>query len=341
MKTLYLIIIFLVSLIVLISLKAEAPSLKTKLVMHEWGTFTSEIKYGSDGKLLLGLEKEEEKLPKFVYEMGLNSAFSKGFGVNVSNVTVKMETPVIYFYTEKEIPFEVNVFFNGGKISQWYPQKSDGDIINTSKIFNLDFNHLKEKGHIQWKGTILDKNSNESLTQLTTNHQTWLAPRKTNSNLIKVNHEVEKYLFYRGLGNFTTPFHVSFDDQRMTMNNQMDEDIPYVLIYQNDSLDSEPKILWEGPIKKKNSITYDFANQENRTSFTKTRFIKELTKSGLYEDEANAMLNTWDISYFKKEGLRIFWILPANLTENILPLTITPTPTESKRVLVGRINIVK
>ena len=34
----------------------------------------------------------------------------------------RMETPVIYFYSEKERSVDVDVRFNGGRITEWYPQ---------------------------------------------------------------------------------------------------------------------------------------------------------------------------------------------------------------------------
>ncbi|PCJ52038.1 MAG: hypothetical protein COA79_25000 [Planctomycetota bacterium] len=321
----------------------SAKDKKSKLIMHEWGTFTTEIKYGGNGKLLTGLEKEEEHLPDFVYQYNLNSLnfFSKGFSTSVTNVTVKMETPVIYFYTENETPFTVDIHFNGGKISQWYPQKTNGGKIDPKVTRIIDFKNLKENGYIQWNGTILAKDTKEKLTKPALKHQNWLMPRETDSNLIKVNDEVEKYLFYRGLGNFETPFNIHFENHKMIMTNNKTEDIPYILIYKIDSSGLNPKTLWEGSIKGNQSSTYNFKNNTKRSNFNKTNFISALKTAGLYEKEAIAMLNTWETSYFKKEGLRIFWILPKNLTNKILPLTMKPTPTELKRVLVGRINIVK
>ena len=57
---------------------------------------------------------------------------------------------------------------------------------------------------------------------------------------------------------------------------------------------------------------------------------------GLYQREADAMVRTWWRSYFEHEGLRLFWIVPDRTVEDILPLRVDPAPKESKRVLVGR-----
>jgi hypothetical protein len=64
-----------------------------------------------------------------------------------------------------------------------------------------------------------------------------------------------------------------------------------------------------------------------------------LVESGLYEKEANAMVNTWRSSWFGETGTRLLYILPRSLTDRVLPLTITPQPRQTVRVLVGRMEI--
>src|SRR6187399_1578592 len=78
--------------------RAQAPTAPDKLVVHEWGTFTSV--QGSDGIGLEGLQHEEEALPGFVYsrskvrECPLRKQGYKGLEMPATHVTQKMETPV-------------------------------------------------------------------------------------------------------------------------------------------------------------------------------------------------------------------------------------------------------
>ena len=65
----------------------------------------------------------------------------------------------------------------------------------------------------------------------------------------------------------------------------------------------------------------------------------ELIEGGLYADEAEAMLNTWKHSYFEKAGLRVFYIVPREWTENFLPLRFS-VPARVNRLIVGRIDLV-
>ena len=66
-----------------------------------------------------------------------------------------------------------------------------------------------------------------------------------------------------------------------------------------------------------------------------------LTASGLLESEADAMIQTWWNSYFERDGLRVFWIVPQNVTDRILPLTVTPEPEKTVRTLVGRSEVLR
>src|SRR4051812_13574708 len=81
----------------------------SELAVHEWGTFTAV--HASDGTLLSGLEREEHRLPNFVRSHAGFAPSDKGWNRPVKNVTIKMETPVLYFYSERELPVQVEVGF--------------------------------------------------------------------------------------------------------------------------------------------------------------------------------------------------------------------------------------
>jgi hypothetical protein len=66
---------------------------------------------------------------------------------------------------------------------------------------------------------------------------------------------------------------------------------------------------------------------------------RELIADGLYGDEADAMLKTWELAYFKSPGLRLFYLLPQQWTDAVLPLRCS-IPSEVTRTMVGRIELV-
>ena len=51
------------------------------------------------------------------------------------------------------------------------------------------------------------------------------------------------------------------------------------------------------------------------------------------------MIKTWRDSWFE-EGMRVFYILPRQTTDAVLPITIEPRPADLVRVLVGRAEVI-
>jgi hypothetical protein len=64
-----------------------------------------------------------------------------------------------------------------------------------------------------------------------------------------------------------------------------------------------------------------------------------LVGEGLYEREAQAMVNTWRDSWFEENGVRVLYTLPRKWTDQTLPLALDPKPRELVRVMVGRAEV--
>src|SRR5438876_2836811 len=98
-------------------------------VAHEWGTFTSV--QGADGVLIPWNPLETTKLPKFVYDWSkpgqdrLPAGVLKPGSKSAFVTLQRMETPVIYFYSDEERTVDVTVRFPHGLITEWYPQAHD------------------------------------------------------------------------------------------------------------------------------------------------------------------------------------------------------------------------
>src|SRR5688572_13731917 len=126
---------------------AGAQAASAQFTVHEWGTFTT--LHGSNGGSLAGLYIEEEQLPPFVYHFpGFspdNSVLTQGYRPCM-NATVKMETPVLYFYTKNELPIEVKVDFPRGAVTQWYPERFAGEAMPADGP--IDFGNPERIGSI-------------------------------------------------------------------------------------------------------------------------------------------------------------------------------------------------
>jgi hypothetical protein len=82
-----------------------------------------------------------------------------------------------------------------------------------------------------------------------------------------------------------------------------------------------------------------FPAQEGDLASLRRELEQLLVGEGLYEKEAAAMVETWSDSWFE-EGTRLFYLLPQQTVESILPLEIRPAPLNVVRVFVARIELV-
>lgn len=332
--------------------------------LHEWGTFTTVA--GSDGILLNGLQREEEALPVYVrhhpgfmnhHPALISQPFYAGkrMPVPVKNVKVKMETPVIYFHSDKAFQAEVRVGFEGGTISQWYPERSGGEVfpiipgaahvkpedrmLDLAKPYN---------GSIEWEIEVLSpEESRNSILFNPDDLVQWTRARIPEANVVRNDQgETEGFLFYRGLGHFEPGLKTTISaDEDLSVQNQTSGDIPYLLIYERLS-DGTHRWTERKELQQGESIRIAESELERKG---KGRFDEVLYRSlatnlaaqGLLESEARAMVETWWQSYFAAPGLRVFWVLPDARTDAILPLEVKPAPEKIVRVLVGRSELIR
>lgn len=352
--------------------------------LHEWGTFTTVS--GSDGVLLSGLEREEEQLPAFVHaHYGLQNGgisdpaeplriFQRHgtFGFRHPNVkalanrplagvTVKMETPVIYFHSDETAPIhaKVKVGFEGGTISQWYPQRSGGETLpepppspdpqkkpTPLNAWLLDFNK-PYRGAIEWEIDVLSPAETRKQVLFKPNDNLgWLRARQPVTNAVRTSGgETEGYLFYRGLGHFDPGLKTRVSaDETLHLENHSGGRIPYLVAFElidgklrwtemTDGLDAKGNIsISESDLK---SEPAGFCEPLYRAMTT------GLANCGLTDAEARSMVETWWRSYFEASGLRVFWVLPRETTDRLLPLKVSPTPAETVRVIVGRSEVLR
>src|SRR4051812_16552905 len=104
---------------------AAAPAASTVKV-HEWGTFTSLA--GPDGTAIQWRPLNgPSDLPCFVTVLNPASIKTRFVGsLPAIKATVRMETPVVYFYSPQKSTVRVNVRFPEGLITEWYPQMTPG-----------------------------------------------------------------------------------------------------------------------------------------------------------------------------------------------------------------------
>lgn len=334
------------------------------LTVHEWGTFTSVS--GSDGALLPGLEREEQQLPPFVYSHAGFSPANKGWSRPVANVTIKMETPVIYFYSDEPRSVTVDVKFHGGSISQWYPQRSGGEAMSgvATRLAGLPAAEELDKaipvnfaksyqGSASWRIDVLAPDAGDTFStvrewetpQMLRSFSSiphWLRARVPGANKIRgtdPKREVEGFIFYRGIGNFPLPFSAKCEGGSLVLGNSGAAAIPFLFVYEKRAAFPDGVAWWSGSLEAGKSQRVPLLKSFGDVSAAlvlEREFPRQLERAGLTAAEAKALIATWRESYFERDGLRVFWIVPREFTDAVLPISIAPRPEKLERVLVGR-----
>jgi hypothetical protein len=290
-----------------------------KLVVHEWGTFSTFS--GSDGKNLK-FNPYDNDLPDFVHAyLARNSKEGPKGG------TISLETPVIYFYPERPLTASVEVEFPKGTVTEWYPHAGRTDTKLT------------------WEGIKVVPEESVTLPSEKKGSR-YYAARETDAAPLGVTFreedrqktEHEKFLFYRGVGTFDMPLSVrAGKDGKFTVTwrgKAPSSDLILVRIH-NGKVRFQPFRLSDR-VKSGLLAEVKVPAEDSTTEKLGQEVMKLLIARGLKEKEARAMVKTWSSAWFGEEGTRVLYLLPDELTADLLPLTIEPKPTSLVRVLVGR-----
>ena len=366
--------VILIALLVLTSASATPAG---RLVVHEWGTITTI--HEASGTPATGLNRidESEVLPEFVhrYEPETTRQDPKRelrkspLVPGRPDVTMRLETPVIYFYPPPNEKFrqsiDVRVNFRGGVINEFYPAASAsvasdvGRIVNKTeagviRAWNGDMLNNYVVGSLQWQGLELHDTVVAPLTQ----SKVWLAPREVHATSVYLPSagEGECYLFYRGVAHLDALLQTRLSRGTLELSAPAQFawlESPAITLNQVwfAEIRADGKIAFRehgpltlsqaAPARKAASLkTFrgdaDFRDRADLRQSLRRALIKE----GLFADEADAMLNTWQASYFEKPGMRLFYLVPRAWIDYFLPLELS-VPADVTRVIVGRIDLLQ
>ena len=306
------------------------------LTVHEWGTFTSVA--GEDGAAAdwdaLGCKSD---LPSFVNDFGY-----RGFKWRLQG-TVRMETPVLYFYSSRELDAHVKVAFPHGLITEWYPKAEyeayqsgvDGSMQRLAPNLNMiDTSMRTVTGGIEWKHVKVQP-ATSPVWPMESSPSHYYAARNTDAAPVTVGDQHEKFLFYRGVGRFPVPLSARLSgDGRVVVANRGSETVPKAILFENRN----GRLGYCSAGAFNVAVTFDAPPLEASFGQLRNELETALIAQGLFPKEAQAMVETWRDSWFE-EGSRLIYIVPTRAVEAILPLQIEPAPSQTVRVFVGRIEL--
>ncbi len=340
-------------------------------IVHEWGTNT--IVVGSDGSLQRGLHHEEEDLPSFVYDR-MKAGAALGSAVVVVS---KMETPVTYFYSDVPRTVDVAVDFPRGVLTQWYPavrsfsppllqhwQGPNGaQVVDPVLDPTVEFGsaNCKEQyshaalGRLDWgQVEVLPRGAKTELLAAPLDESTWSFARDVDANPLRLGPsfetanvaQEERFLFYRGLGNLEFPLQVgSVPGGKISIANPSKVAMGRLFVINVGSGKGAFSIKEDG-VRGGESMEPEIPSLEGAAPTAvyvealAAKVTDALDATGLYHDEAVAMVSTWKRQWFKTPGVRVLYLMPQAWTDAAIPLTITPPPEEVRRVMMIRVEVI-
>jgi hypothetical protein len=310
------------------------------LTAHEWGTFTSVAGIDGGAADWLPLNGSVE-LPDFVEQTSLAP---KG-GLRG---TVRMETPVLYFYSPSETTVSVKVGFSKGVITEWYPHASQVGPKFSSQLAGDAIYKLRKRGSIAWDSVTVSPGLIPSFPRGTSRlpnakgdqGNQYYAARETSAAPVVVKTptglQQEKFLFYRGVATFSVPISATVSPQGgVHLVNLTQDEVPAVLLFERRG----EKLGYRFGGSLQGELSLDPPELTSTVESLSRNLGDILTSQGLHPDEAHAMIETWRDSW-SEDGTRLLYIVPDRFVNTVLPLKITPEPAQIVRVFVGRIELV-
>jgi len=319
------------------SFGAQNQPANPDLTAHEWGTFTSIAGRNGQAVEWSPLNGSVE-LPSFVEHLN-GAQFKAGL-----RGTVRMETPVLYFYSPRETAVSVKVAFSRGVMTEWYPQASriepnPNRVLDSKALFRRH-----GSGSIAWDSVTVSPNlaatfprdnlpGNEEDNQYYAARETSAAPLVVKT---AAGDQREKFLFYRGVSTFSPPISATVTPEgKVHIASLSQQEIPSLILFERRG----DKLGYRLGGALRDEMPLD-PPELTATFESMSRDLADiLTSQGLYPDEARAMIETWRQSWFE-EGSRLFYIAPSGFLNVVLPLTIHPAPAQTVRVFVGRLELV-
>jgi hypothetical protein len=293
------------------------------LTVHEWGTFTSIA--GAYGQAIQWTPLEgPDDLPCFVerYDPRFKGSHPG---------TVRMETPVLYFYSSEDTTVDVDVRFLNGAITEWYPRAA---VTPTTVTYGM-IDRPSFASRANWNHVRVTPRANPDLpTEAAPSH--YYLARETDSAPIALSAQQEKFLFYRGVGSFQPPISaLIMSDGAIKVKSPRSEPLGDLILFENRG----GKMAYVVQQVTGVEATLTPPTLGSRTTPPTAELEKILIARGLFPREAKAMVDTWRDSWFE-EGARLFYLPSRDAIDAILPLQITPQPTAIARAYVGRVELI-
>jgi hypothetical protein len=306
-----------------------APQIGKGLKVHEWGVF----RVNDDADFAnADLRAEWDDLPTFVYGQIKGRVVPQHWGA----VEIRFR-PIIFFHGAEPALIRVRVDFPGGMAGVWCPATEIPAVEGFAK-------QPKIGGSLEWNLGIKQVPTDwqpKMLAPPDVPEKHWLSRiRKVKSDELFArfgpnNNDVERerFIFYDGLFPQRRWLKIAVEKDRVSLTNSLSHAVFDVTIV--DRRGAGIRIgrvvkLESGATMKEVPFTEEDASRFS--SEASESLVKQLVAAGLFEDESRSLVDLWKKQMFETPGLNVFYRLPQDQYDALMPLKVTPKPESLVRV---------
>jgi hypothetical protein len=301
---------------------------------HEWGVF----RVHDDVELAnADLRAEWDGLPAFVYGQTMRRDFPRHW----DRVEVEVLKPVIYLHAPRPMAAELRVDFPSGVPAVWWPATENpayhGNQLEAPRKPERPVRSLQWKLHLQqppWKSSPpVDPKPLSRGHWMQTLREVKCADVYAPAGERNVGLEREKFVYYDGLLPRPKALAIKAEKTKVTLKNEAkfvvfdvwvvdrrDPDRPRV--GRLPRLDASDTADVDLPVMKDVHWAGDAA----------AALTAQLKDAGLNEDEAAALNTVFAADFFRSAGVTLFYRLPQEEYDRLLPLSVKPRPEKVVRV---------
>jgi hypothetical protein len=325
------------------------------LAVHEWGVLSA---YNDLELANADMRAEWAGLPKFVHGQ-----------VDDRKIPIyegPVKAPVIYFHASQAMQLAVHVDFPGGRPAVWWP-------ATTAHVFRRGLEVQRQANTLDWQVQVksstnaapqrndvggdrvarppkpserqqleqLIRESNMPYQALPKGH--WMeALRAVQADDVFINQpyaagmQKERFIYYDGLIPRPKGLAITVAGDKVSLRSEAKHPVFDVTVVdlrnlRNIRVARLDKMEAGAEVKE---VAFAVGDQTKWPAEPVAVLIKQLTKAGLHEDEARALTTVWRKDFFETEGVSVFYRLPQDIYDKLLPLTVTPKPDWTVRTLL-------
>jgi hypothetical protein len=300
------------------------------VTVHEWGVLSV---YNDIELANADMRAEWDGLPKFVHGR------VDGRTVPVYNGPVR--APVLYFHAQQPIGLNVKVDFPKGKPAVWWPGNAIGGRGG------IQAQAVQPESSLTWNFQLRPSNAaNYKLKELPKGH--WMeALRNVKAEDVHFSQTdflappgagltKERFIYYDGLIPSPKGLTIQVQGDTISLKSQAKHPLLDVTVVDLRNIRkirtaTIAKMEPEADVKEVKLAERD---QTKWPSAGIDELITQLKAAGLNEDEARSLTDVWRKAFFETEGVSVFYRLPQDIYDQLLPLTVNPKPEKVVRTLL-------